>query len=688
MVVRRSDPSAAPASALESPPAGWPEVFKESAELKSFLGKRGLQGRRCRVTQAAGPEVLNSAIHVQLGANSFENAQKLSDAFGWAVVRGFAIFGESTDEAGPWCAHPRAWNEKPSGAWVDLTARAPGVGELVLLESSQCTDEDALSQAVETLAVPPAQPVAATLDAKTTAALDVKQPLSKPKPPDPPGSAIAAGSGEVQLVAVLASHISNEKRLRYLSECLQSVRQQTQLPSQFLVGISALRPMLKPVLDLLRQVAAELAPRGCAVHTEQSKTPRSQFEHHLALLPRLQGLDARSTWVMFSDDDDLWHPRRAESYAAAVRAAPESLRSLYSPVYGVNTQELELRRDGSVVTEQLTMRRSSLQDGTDNYWSMVTRLEAWRAYFEATPALELKSIYSDVDYSHFAFPGRAGTAEARTRPEHVVAPLGQENWMCAEAPRALPPSLVCPRPLRPESRVVSSYGRYLYRQDHAGNPQHSEQQKTKLTPLIKEALESYFSKPKHKKRFCADLVGMMGMPAMAAMMEPLTTVETMASGYIDNLATAEGAIELFRVMLRRDDGPSLAELKASKFGEAQMEKEKDKVDDTVHAALFPHAAREQAYAEKQQAGVLGDLFNTVSSNSDVVNTAYKSARLEAMSSRGYVYEPVTVKAVLSAFKTAYEACTAEPTAAPAAQPAAPNGNAKRSAVYDQPFSPI
>ena len=186
MVVRRSAPSAAAASALESPPAGGPAVFKESAELKSFIGKRGLQGKRCRVTQAAGPEVLKSAIQVQLGANSFDNAQKLSDAFGWAIVRGFAIFGESTDEAGPWCAHPRAWNEKPSGTWVDLTARAPDVGELVLLESAQCTDEDALSQAVETLAVPPAQPVAAALDAKTTSALDVKQPLSKPKPPDPP----------------------------------------------------------------------------------------------------------------------------------------------------------------------------------------------------------------------------------------------------------------------------------------------------------------------------------------------------------------------------------------------------------------------------------------------------------------------------------------------------------------------
>lgn len=142
----RSDPSAAPPASLESPPAGWPSVFSSSKELKSFMGKRGVQGKRCRLTEEATEEQRRAvtAAGAELGADSFENAQAAAAALGWAVVTGYAVFGEGSGESGPWCAHPRAWSEKPSGTWIDLTSRAPGMGAAVLLESALATRPDAV----------------------------------------------------------------------------------------------------------------------------------------------------------------------------------------------------------------------------------------------------------------------------------------------------------------------------------------------------------------------------------------------------------------------------------------------------------------------------------------------------------------------------------------------------------------
>ena len=144
----RSDPSAAPPASLESPPAGWPSVFSSNKELKSFMGKRGLQGKRCRLTEEATEEQRRAvtAAGAELGADSFENAQAAAAALGWAVVTGYAVFGEGRGERGPWCAHPRAWLEKPSGTWVDLTPRAAGVRELALLESALAKRPEAVAE--------------------------------------------------------------------------------------------------------------------------------------------------------------------------------------------------------------------------------------------------------------------------------------------------------------------------------------------------------------------------------------------------------------------------------------------------------------------------------------------------------------------------------------------------------------
>jgi hypothetical protein len=347
------------------------------------------------------------------------------------------------------------------------------------------------------------------------------------------------------------------------------------------------------------------------------------------VLPNLEVHDPVSTWVLFFDDDDVWHPRRLESYAAAAKAAPESVDKMFSPVYALNTEALrDTLADGSgdvIRREQLILKTCSEDEGTDNYWSITTRLSVWQSFFAAWPAVELKSIYSDVGFCHFLFPQDVSRPGSRAAPEHVLTPLGNDNWM------------------------------YLWRQDHAGNPQHTEQQTSRLMPVVRQALESYFGRPRNKKQFVENMAGAMGpaMSGMAAMFETVFTLDMMVSSYIEPLVNAEGAIELFRMLLRCG-AMTLEDVKRSNFGE-KIHGRADTGDDAIRAAMAPNAVRQervydQVSASASQTG-LGELFSKVSGNTMAIVHAYKTARLDLMAKRGFTYEPLSANSVQAAFIT-------------------------------------
>lgn len=134
--VTSSDPAKKSASGLISPPTGWPKCFQENATLKGLLGKKGLAGKRCRLT--ALPSKDDQAKYAAVDINpedSFGNAEKVQQACGWEVIKGYAVY-ELKGAEGTFVGHKRWWNQKESGVWVDPTPRVDAVAELVLLESS------------------------------------------------------------------------------------------------------------------------------------------------------------------------------------------------------------------------------------------------------------------------------------------------------------------------------------------------------------------------------------------------------------------------------------------------------------------------------------------------------------------------------------------------------------------------
>eukprot|EP00966_Prymnesium_polylepis_P047320 1095496-Prymnesium_polylepis.1 len=100
--------------------------FKDDEALRKFLGKRGLQSRRCRLVEATLPaDLAAQAAAVELHpSDSFVNARRIKEQLGWAIVKGFAVF-EIDDAPHKFVAHTRWWSCTPFDAWIDLTPAKP-----------------------------------------------------------------------------------------------------------------------------------------------------------------------------------------------------------------------------------------------------------------------------------------------------------------------------------------------------------------------------------------------------------------------------------------------------------------------------------------------------------------------------------------------------------------------------------
>jgi len=146
-----------PPENLLSPPHNWPECFKEST-LKAFIGKSGLKGKRCRLTATPNQSACTAASGIQQDGDSFDNATRLQEHLGWTIVKGFAVF-ELREPAGSYCAVQHWWNADETGVWVDMTPRAAGQAELVLVETA-LGEELGAPKAPEPAATKEASPVA------------------------------------------------------------------------------------------------------------------------------------------------------------------------------------------------------------------------------------------------------------------------------------------------------------------------------------------------------------------------------------------------------------------------------------------------------------------------------------------------------------------------------------------------
>jgi len=127
--------------------------------------------------------------------------------------------------------------------------------------------------------------------------------------PLPTTEDVIFGYNHLHLVCMIASVIKDHRRLRYFRMLLDSIRAQIILPKQVLVSIYIEPKLLDNNADF--DALFEGLPM---VHVARQDKPKRQFVQIRELLNQHLVEGERDTFVMFSDDDDLWHPKRCFYY--------------------------------------------------------------------------------------------------------------------------------------------------------------------------------------------------------------------------------------------------------------------------------------------------------------------------------------------------------------------------------------
>ena len=109
------------------------------------------------------------------------------------------------------------------------------------------------------------------------------------------------------MIALCASHVESNDytRLEKLRKMLDSVSIQT-VQIELYMSVTGLDD------QIVKELQLRYAPWLHITKREEDKL--SQFQHYKLLCNEVSRLFDSSIWCMFTDDDDEWHARRAESY--------------------------------------------------------------------------------------------------------------------------------------------------------------------------------------------------------------------------------------------------------------------------------------------------------------------------------------------------------------------------------------
>ena len=215
----------------------------------------------------------------------------------------------------------------------------------------------------------------------------------------------------------IASHISSRDRLDQLARTLQSILAQSPAPPLVAISWSATAELAASVREVLSRSEAS----GLPLQQLEQREPHSQFEH-LRALTELHAVRPPS-WILFSDDDDLWSERRHALYARECERAPFAVRTVLCrrkmcPRYGVrgampvDAREARAMMRGGFARYTDADLRDGLHEDEHNmaeYFDFAVRYEVLARFFAEMPRTVTRHRYCDLGFA-FLCNVRDGTS--------------------------------------------------------------------------------------------------------------------------------------------------------------------------------------------------------------------------------------------------------------------------------------
>ena len=202
------------------------------------------------------------------------------------------------------------------------------------------------------------------------------------------------------IMALCASHLTSMPRLKALMEMVNSWRGQVaEIPLRLSVSCDPV--MTQVTTRVIEQLTLEHGSHGLSVDFVGS-TRRSQFEHYRDI--------ARSTsieWVMFSDDDDVWHPERSLHVIAGIQhiedLKPTNENVLSIRVAGAVEGDLDRGTAEAVERAMEIGEITAMPEAHDEYWMFACRLKTLQDFVERADTKLIKSPYCDMYFLRYTF---------------------------------------------------------------------------------------------------------------------------------------------------------------------------------------------------------------------------------------------------------------------------------------------
>lgn len=160
---------------------------------------------------------------------------------------------------------------------------------------------------------------------------------------------------------IIASHISNPKRIGHLFECLTSLLTQT-ISVPIYLSISFENKQLQNNYAILFSEMTQLHNPYLNTIVRTEKTP--QMRHMAKLLPLIE---KKHQWIMFCDDDDTYEPQRVEIYINTIIKALNDIKQLPDKQFAGIYESI----DGKPHTEK-----------RQEYWCYCVRMELLIRFME------------------------------------------------------------------------------------------------------------------------------------------------------------------------------------------------------------------------------------------------------------------------------------------------------------------
>ena len=225
------------------------------------------------------------------------------------------------------------------------------------------------------------------------------------------------------LVALCASHIDSPKRLRRLGQMLDSWMAQAGGSVPMYLAISCNAGMMEAVQGFLQErVAMTKAPKF-TFHALMATSKMAQFMQYKDLCEYIgekyaekgKGISVDRIWVMFTDDDDIWHPFRVMGYRELLVAGieqesgirghdvPDDILALCVIPHAEYASEDCMRTEVGVADVEAGIRSGKIvvRSSADEHWQYACRLRSLRDFVERADDMLLAHRYCDLYFVRY-----------------------------------------------------------------------------------------------------------------------------------------------------------------------------------------------------------------------------------------------------------------------------------------------